>query len=355
MLSLAKRFYDELLKSNPDFSPGELEDFAVWEDCLSNPGNSKGRYLLSFARKLAIHWENTMEIFIAVDDVLSSNPTILGGAVIEHFHRGSNLLLTYIATSPLARGKGVASFLIKSIVAATESDVATFGSKPPPLFAECHRPSVETVEANTLDSLLRLKIFESLGFVSLPEFPYAQPALSHDDAAIEGNLCLLMHSSYFKARSTAIPESFPSSILCQFMAELWGSCGEFNSATELLEHAFNWCSTFKTVGVHLPTKCANIGTVMLRDVPKERRRRARRLTSSFPPTKRWSESRSAAVPISSFFAAAKSTSLGSSFANFDTNGSDCDDEMKSGDELEQESKEFSPPLCPPVFGSVPFP
>lgn len=123
------------------------------------------------------------EIRIHVARLGSGQGNIAGGLVIEHFRESAAALITYVATAPQFRKRGVARALFR---AAIDESPAQHGAAPFATFAEIEDPdrAPPGAWAAGIDLRLRLRIFEGLRFRDTG-IPYVQPSLGPGKPPVE--------------------------------------------------------------------------------------------------------------------------------------------------------------------------
>jgi GNAT superfamily N-acetyltransferase len=160
---LLYRFYTQVLE--PSFARDELEPVEMIAAGLRGEGDA--------------------DVLAAV--CLDAGGEPLGGLIAERDSRTNVLLLSYIAVRPEARGRGIATQLMKRVAAEwyRHPDVLL-------ALAEVHDPR-HFAGVLGEDSLGRLRLYERLG-ARLLAVPFVQPALSEGRERVPGFLLLVFHA-----------------------------------------------------------------------------------------------------------------------------------------------------------------
>jgi GNAT superfamily N-acetyltransferase len=147
--------------------------------------------------------------------------TIIAGAVGDWFPRSRVQLLSYLATRPGIRGRGVGSVLMK---AAVESWVQRLD--PLLVVGEVEDPrhyqSPDGYDSAYGDVIARLRFYEKHGVRSLP-IPYSQPALRSDSARVP-HLLLMVFAVGADARISAdrVDGAVVERLLVEYFTEVEG-------------------------------------------------------------------------------------------------------------------------------------
>eukprot|EP00475_Leptophrys_vorax_P038458 TRINITY_DN678_c0_g1_i1.p1 TRINITY_DN678_c0_g1~~TRINITY_DN678_c0_g1_i1.p1 ORF type:complete len:242 (-),score=88.53 TRINITY_DN678_c0_g1_i1:46-771(-) len=201
--ALLAKFYNEAMIPSFGMFTDELEELSVWEGNLTR-GDSPDKYKL--------------HVLVIRDK--AAPDVILGGVATEFYPKSGCALLTYIVTSPAARGKGVSRPLVDAVINTMDADAKEAGYPAcKAIFLETNDETKVEASADVMAPKVRQQIFEKLGFVLL-KFGYVQPPL---DAGKEpcDNLILGVYK-----RDVDKDNSFDAKVLLdwvtEFSAELQG-------------------------------------------------------------------------------------------------------------------------------------
>jgi len=154
------KFYNECMIPSFGMFANELEDLSVWEGNLTRSDDPE---------KYKLH--------VLIIREKSAPDVILGGVATEYYPKSGCALMTYIVTSPAARGKGVSRPLIDEVIRTMDADAKEAGLPAcKAIFLETNDDSKVEASADVMAPKVRQQIFEKLGFVLL-KFGYVQPPL----------------------------------------------------------------------------------------------------------------------------------------------------------------------------------
>ena len=158
---LLDALYHELFVPNfPD--PDEGEDPSIWAPLLwGEPDPS----------------QPVLHALVAGKDLTSPQDRELMALVLCEFYRRSSCgLLSYVATRPGLRGRGLGRWLVEQSIGALRADAAADGRDLRAFFAEIHDPAKIDPSEDVFDPTSRLEVMERLGARLVP-VSYVQPEL----------------------------------------------------------------------------------------------------------------------------------------------------------------------------------
>lgn len=187
--------------------PAEREDPGEWPARLWNgPGEGPGLHLVvAEARECG---------------------GLLGGLAFEYFPASRSGLLTYLVSSPAARGRGVAGRLVAAATEILERSAGEQGLLA--ILAETEDPRHVTAEESSMDPRERLVVFHRMGFRRL-EMQYAQPPLGPGQPWCEQLLLLFLRGS------AAAGDAVERRAILSFLREFYASLGLPPDTPRLLE------------------------------------------------------------------------------------------------------------------------
>jgi GNAT superfamily N-acetyltransferase len=160
---LLAKFYNECMIPSFGMFADELEDLSVWEGNITRE-EIPDRY----------------KLHVLVIREKSAPDVLLGGVATEFYPKSGCALLTYIVTSPAARGKGVSRPLVEEVIKVMDADAKEAGFPAcKAIFLETNDETKVDASADVMAPKIRQQIFEKLGFVLL-KFGYVQPPLGPD-------------------------------------------------------------------------------------------------------------------------------------------------------------------------------
>ena len=124
----------------------------------------------------------------ALDDPIKAE--LDGLVIVELYGRSGLSLVTYLATAPSARGRGIGKNLLWQARQLTQRR----NRRDSMVLAEVHNPELIDCESDIMDPFKRLKIFTALGARIIP-IRYVQPALSEHSHKVSSLVLLVFGQS----------------------------------------------------------------------------------------------------------------------------------------------------------------
>ena len=158
---LLDALYRELFLPNfPD--PDEGEDPSIWAPLLWGEPDSS---------------QPVLHALVAGENLTSPHGRQLMGLVLcEYYRRSSCGLLSYVATRPGLRRRGLGRRLVERAVGTLRADAAADGHELRAFFGEVHDPAKVAPSEDVFDPTSRLEVMERLGARLVP-VSYVQPEL----------------------------------------------------------------------------------------------------------------------------------------------------------------------------------
>lgn len=163
-------FLSLYLKGFPD--PNEREEMDIILDRVTSPVTHDG--------------PNT---FIILAAEASATEVVYGGIICDWYFNSRAIHLTYVVRDEAIRGSGVGRMLIFDGIGEMKQLIAdTYGITLTNVFFESNNPGMTDARADSIDPLLRLRIFAGMGARWI-DIPYIQPPLDTEKESV-GNLYL---------------------------------------------------------------------------------------------------------------------------------------------------------------------
>ena len=147
----------------------EQEDPTIWTPRLLDPESNPRLCFLVAGTRLGMPGARTVQ----------------GLLVAEYYAASQCVLISYVATHPVARGRGLARRLFDALGSRLEAGRLSRGQPVQAVFAEIHDPAQSDPDGDVLDPHARLRIMAKLGGLRIP-IDYLQPPLGPGQQAAGG-------------------------------------------------------------------------------------------------------------------------------------------------------------------------